>query len=271
MIHINDAIKSALNEIERAKNGEKHFLKTGFERHDSYCLGGLTHNTIMSIAALSSNGKSTFAKCIRHNLSILNPEIKVKQLIFNFEMLASRQIIREIVTSTGIKMKKLLSVDSALSDEELTEVKSSMNQLNDKQIYFIETPKNPEGIYNVLNDFWLNECDEGEALVYELDHLLLVKGKEDKGKIDETMYALVQLKKEIASKGGAVIGLCLSQLNRSLKDQERILRNELHRPMTSDLMSSSVIEQCSDIITAVHIPAKLGIRSYTSECFPTIP
>lgn len=83
------------------------------------------------------------------------------------------------------------------------------------------------------------------------------------------MYGLVALKKQIQSEGGSSLGLVLSQMNRNIKSVERIANKELHRPNTSDLMGASAIEFCADYILFSHIPAKLGIRTYTTSNYPT--
>ncbi len=83
------------------------------------------------------------------------------------------------------------------------------------------------------------------------------------------MYLLVDAKKYISSRGGHSVGIVLSQMNRDIRHVTRIQSQELHRPDTSCLFGASSIEQCSDYILFSHIPAKLGIQSYTPNQLPT--
>ena len=109
-------------------------------------------------------------------------------------------------------------------------------------------------------------------MVYEIDHALLCKGMDgqnERAKIDDLMYRLVDAKKYIAAQGGDSIGLVLSQMNREIRKTERVQNADMHRPGTECLFGASSIEQCSDYIVISHIPAKLGIQSYTANALPT--
>lgn len=138
---------------------------------------------------------------------------------------------------------------------------------------FIEVPHTPEVIANSLVTYWEKECKPtGHTIVYELDHALLVKGKDgqkEKDRVDDLMYLLTDAKKYIASQGGHSVGIVLSQMNRDIKSIERRHSPDLHRPDTSCLFGASSIEMCADYILFSHIPAKLGISCYTENKLPT--
>ena len=78
------------------------------------------------------------------------------------------------------------------------------------------------------------------------------------------------LKKRISDEGGHSVGLVLSQINRSSKQNDSIMNPELHIPKTSDLFGSSSLEFCSNLILVQNIPDKLGIDSYTTDHYPTV-
>ena len=57
-------------------------------------------------------------------------------------------------------------------------------------------------------------------------------------------------------------------MNRDIKHRDRIMTEELHYPISSDLFQSSTIEHFSDYILISHMPSKLNIKSYTDQKLP---
>lgn len=259
--------------VRQRKDGEIASLRTKFPKLNNSLMGGIELDTITCISALSGAGKSTLSKCIRDSVTSLNPNQKFKQYIFNFEMLAHQQIARSIVAETKMPLKQLYSVEEKLTQAQFDALSEYYESLAERDIDFIEVPSNPEAIVNSIVYYWENECkDEDKTIIYEIDHALLVKGKEgqtEKQRVDELMYLLVDAKKYIASKGGHSVGIVLSQMNREIRSVQRVQNAEMHRPDTSCLFGASSIEQCSDYILFSHIPAKLGLQSYTTNDLPT--
>ena len=255
------------------KDGEIASLKTKFEKLDSCLMGGIELDTITTISALSGAGKSTLSKCIRDSFVEKNPDQKFKQYIFNFEMVAHQQIARSIVADARIGLQELYSVNEPLPQETFDALDEHYRKLEERDIDFIEVPADARTIVDSLVYYWETECKEqGLTMVYEIDHAKLVKGREgqkERDVIDELMTLLVDAKKYIASNGGHSVGIVLSQMNRDIRGVERVRNNEMHRPDTSCLFGASSIEQCSDYILFSHIPAKLGIQSYTANNLPT--
>lgn len=268
-----EVVEDNLEYVRQRKDGEISSLRTKFSKLNSSLMGGIELDTITCISALSGAGKSTLSKCIRDSITTLNRSQKFKQYIFNFEMLAHQQIARSIVTETKIPLKTLYSVDEKLTDVQFDALKEYYDSLAERDIDFIEVPSNPETIADSIVYYWENECKEEEkTIIYEIDHALLVKGKEgqsEKERVDQLMYLLVEAKKYIASKGGHSVGIVLSQMNREIRSVQRVQNTDMHRPDTSCLFGASSIEQCSDYILFSHIPAKLGIQSYTPHNLPT--
>lgn len=259
--------------VRQRMAGEISSLKTKFPKLNSSLMGGIEADTITCISALSGAGKSTLSKCIRDSITTLNPDQKFKQYIFNFEMLAHQQIARSIVAETKMPLKDLYSVEEPLPQASYDALEEYYKDLANRDIDFIEVPSTPEDIVNSIVYYWESECkDEGKTIVYEIDHALLIKGREgqsEKQRIDELMYLLVDAKKYIASQGGHSVGIVLSQMNREIRSVQRVQTAEMHRPDTGCLFGASSIEQCSDYILFSHIPAKVGLQSYTTANLPT--
>jgi hypothetical protein len=259
--------------IDDRRKGRITSLKTKFKKLDSSLMGGIELNTILCISAMSGAGKSTFSKDIRDSFVVHNPNQKFKQYVFNFEMVSFQQISRSLSTDTDTALRDLYSVDKPLSDEDFLKLEEHFDRLSKRDVQFIEVPNLPEVIANSIVHYWKTECEPiGATMVYEIDHALLVKGghgKSEKDRIDDLMYALVEVKKYISAQGGNSIGLVLSQMNREIKSTERRHNADMHRVDTSCLFGASSIEMCSDYIAFIHIPAKLNIVSYTDNNLPT--
>lgn len=172
-------------------------------------------------------------------------------------------------------MRDLYSVDEPLSDIEYAKLTSYYEELKGRaDLFFIDQVGTAIEIKDSLLYYYYTECKpQGKILVYEIDHALLTKGhggESEKKRIDDLMYGLVQVKKEIANDGGHSVGIVLSQMNREIKDKDRIRNKELHRPSTDCLFGASSIEMCCDYIMFSHTPAKLGISAYTTRNLPTL-
>jgi replicative DNA helicase len=268
MLSNKDAVEQSLKYVNDRRQGLIKSMETKFTRLNAALSGGLESNTITTIAAMSGAGKSTLSKELRTSI-ISNASFPVRCLCFNFEMLALHQIGRSVSSEASILLSKLYSLDEPLSDQDYEALKNNVYSiLADKNIDFVETPASASMILNTIYSYWKKKPKE--YLFVEIDHALLTLGGNEKERIDELMYGLVKLKKDISVQGGNVCYLLLCQLNRNNKDIDRIMKPVMHRPLTSDMMSSSVIEQCSDYVIVNHIPAKLGIQEYTVDKLPTV-
>lgn len=259
--------------VDDRRRGLITSMLTKYPKLNSALMGGLEPDTITCISALSGAGKSTLSKTIRDSMVVLNKKQKFKQYVFNFEMLAHQQIGRSVVSNADIALRDLYSIDAPLTDAQYDELEAHYDELSKRDVSFIEVPNTPKVIVDSIIHYWETECKEGGyTMVYEIDHALLVKGQagqNEKQRIDDLMYLLVDAKKYIASNGGHSIGIVLSQMNREIKSVERRHNMDLHRPDTSCLFGASSIEMCADYILFSHIPAKLGISCYTENNLPT--
>lgn len=172
----------------------------------------------------------------------------------------------------------LYSVDTPLSDVDMNKLEEYYKYLASREISFIEVAGTAETIANTLMHRWMVDCKPtGATLVYEIDHALLIKKEgndDDQATISKLMLALVDVKKWIATQKddfgneGKSIGIVLSQMNRDIRKEARIMNADMHRPDTSCLFGSSAIEQACDYILFVHTPAKLGLVYYTNQKLP---
>jgi replicative DNA helicase len=259
-------VLDSLKYIDDRRKGLIPSLKTKYTSLDSYTMNGFELNTMVTIAAPSGGGKSALAKEIRNSIHRLNKNLKFRHYCFNFELLAIHQIARTITSDKKMSLKKLYSVNEELKDvdyEELVKYSEFMRKL---PINYFEVSGNPQQILNTIKHHYEQDCaKENITMIVEIDHLLLIRDDSnlgDKAKIDALMLGLIDLKKQISSSGGSVVFICLSQLNRDIKNKDRVFNEEGHYPITSDLMASSFIEQATDYMLVNNIPAKLNIQKY---------
>ena len=271
--HISEALTDSYKYIKGRKDGTITVFKTKFERLNKLLNGGLEDNTILAISALSGGGKSALSQVIRQSLIDLNPSRKMVQTVMNFEMIARSVASRSAVTGCDISLSKLYSVEEPLSDSDLYRIKNYYESISRQDTFFIDVAGTPKQIADSIYSYWEKYCaPTDKTLLYEIDHMKLIKktnGQSDVDLLDEMMVRLVDVKKKISKYKGSSIGMVLSQMNREIKKDARVLNKEMHKPDSSCLFGSSSIEFGADFIIIAHMPAKLGIQSYTNQDLPT--
>lgn len=263
-----------LKYVDDRRKGLITSTKTKFDKFNNALMGGIEDNNIVTISAMSGAGKSTLAKSIRDSLPILNTNRRIKQLLFNYELIAHQQLGRSVSTKFKKSLHDLYSVNEYLTDEEFERLKPYYDELANRGVYFVEKPMTPTQMYQTMCDFYEQECRSGNfTMIVEIDHLILALGEPkhntNTDKVEELMNYCIRLKKEIASDGGKCIIIAISQMNRNIQNKERIADKAQHTPLTSDLFAASAIEFASDVIVFLHQPSKLGIEKYTTAQLPT--
>lgn len=272
--HIREALEESYNYIKGRKEGTIEFYKTKFDKFNKLLNGGPENNSIITISALSGGGKTAMAQVLMQSLVDLNPTMKTVQQMMSFEMVAKNIASRSAVTGCNISMQDLYSVEEPLSDLDLKRIYDYYQQLAKKETYIIDCAGTPKDIRETMENAWETKCKkDNKMLLVLIDHIKLVKksnpSQQDVDMLDEMMTECMGFKKWVAEKGGRSIQIVLSQLNREIKKDSRVLNAEMHVPDCSVLYGGSSIEFSSDQVVFVHTPAKLGIQSYTTNNLPT--
>lgn len=284
-----EVIKISSDYVTKRIKGEIKGYKTGYSKIDEIVAGdGLEGNVIITIAGLSSTGKSTFGARLLYNLVNLNPNCL--GLFFNYEMVSRKIIEREIAFTSGITLKELYNTNNPQSttvetkeekeiqkrkiERLLNNLKTYYDSIKDYNILYVEEPSYGRNIADTLFNLWTTDCKEkNTTLVYLIDHAGIVDGETAKElermKLINLMNHLNNLKKRIAEAGGTSIGIVLSQMNRNIESDERRMNPSLHFPQQSDLAESSSLAHYSDIIIFAHNPSKLKLFNYGIAKFPT--
>jgi len=255
--------------IRKRANGEIVFLDTCYTKLNKALM--LEPNTILTISGLSGGGKSTLSKRISNSIheNLIAKGKTSIGLSFNFEMLAQKTIGREISNRGKISLQELYSSEHPLAASKMEMIfKKYHSQLFNYPLLYVEEPQNHKVIGDTIYYYWKKLCKKEDYLIVEIDHAVIIKGDNQKSKVDDLMETLNGIKKRISYEEGNVFFIVLSQMNRDIKRVERIQVPNMHYPIASDLMASSSIEFFSDYIMFTHMPAKLNLHAYTDHNFP---
>lgn len=174
------------------------------------------------------------------------------------------EITRTVSGKLNIPLKDLYSGDKTLSDEDYTRAAKIIKEYSKKPIHYIAKHPKPlealQAIYDFVEEHELEGSETG--LVVTLDHLLLLKGEDEKAAIDAFMKGLIELKLNLADRNVKALFIILDQLNREIERPERMTNPSLHYPNKNDIFAASSVYYSSDYVLITHKPAILdGINT----------
>lgn len=254
-------MKEASEKIKRFQQGTEIPIRTRYQHFNDNLLGGLFNGTIVTIAGLSSFGKTTILKHIESDIFNKSLNAHCDDIVLlkcNYEMTAFNLLLRRLKEETKKPMKKLLS--EIPTEKDTKEFERVVDLESHPNVYYIEKALLPREWYETVRGFILQHLDK-KSIVISIDHLGLVKDTGNKKQaMDDTLEFQNELKKEFSN----IIFLNLSQLNRDIETRTDVKHM---MPKASDLYNSSNIMFISDLVLIIHNPFKLGIDKYM--VFPT--
>jgi len=269
-VNIGDSIIDLTRKLEeRDKSGAIiSGIPTCYEELDKL-ISGLCSPDLITIAADSGQGKTTFALNIVENIYTLTHETKAT-IIFSREM-SHVQLAGRMLASIG-KFDSRKTRTGKLSQGDWDKITYASNRLGQKPIYFNDKIRDfDEATFEVKR---LRKEVEIGLVVF--DYLQLFSAKNSGNREREIAY-MSNSAKDLAIQLDIPV-IQLSQLNRGVKNRED------NKPQLSDLRESGAIEHDSDIILFVYRPeeykpniqdlkGKAWIRAEKVRCGPkgTIP
>ena len=270
-----EAVNITKDYNEKRRTGEIVSLKTGLIQLDEN-IGNFELNTITSIAARPSVGKSTYLMMVREGILRNNPNSKIMWLSFNLEMTTVNTINRMVCRQADITLKELTSKNKPISKDKLAYINDEyLDAISAMPIYYVNMPLNYDSLVSQLNAFWIEYCEKDENIIfiYDIDHIGIVNSPnnetEDK-KIINLLKELNVFKKRIENKRRYTLGFILSQIGNDLESKERISNPQLQYPLLKDLYFGAGLQQYCDYILAINCPNKLHIKSYGNKHFPVM-
>jgi replicative DNA helicase len=273
--HISHATQEAINTIDERRNGNHSFLRTRWPKLNNAMMDGIEWNCIFTIGGISGSGKSAIADEMETSLFDLNPNEQFAVLSFNWEMVSSKRVIRKFSSKLGKSVKHILSSNNnKIDDHEMQEIGKAANQVWNYNIYYVDYPGTPADVYATFHAFkkWAKDELNITKFVIFLDHTILTKGAtggNQTGVLAELQNVFVTIKKEGAeSKEFSSIIVQLSQLNRDIEKQDRIMSIEGHFPKRSDIFGGDSVYQASDYVMITHRPEILYLQTYGPQDWP---
>jgi replicative DNA helicase len=198
----------------------------------------------------------------------LNKDENIEILSFEYEMLASDQILRSLSGNTGLSSEVIQSSNGKeLSDEDLKLLKIESANIIEYPIYYVDSSGTVPEMQNTIFNFILQRDfkEEKKSLIVTIDHVILTKGNTndaEKKIIDDLYKMLLDTKKRLTEQGIRCLFICVSQLNRDIESVDR-KKPSLNYPTQSDLFGASSVYHASDYVLISHNPSTLsGLERY---------
>ncbi len=265
--HISKAVEETIQYISDRREGKQLPLYTTKSKLNK-AIDGFSWGRIYTLCGLSGSGKSITIEELKRDLIDCNKTQNFDILSFEFEMLAIDQITRNISGKTEKSVNELYSANKEYLDSETFEQAVKATEILTKYpIYYVDEI----GTVNEIKSTILSFLDEHNAnkdrgLVVTIDHVLLTRGmsgQAEKEVVDQLMHTCVELKKSLTSAGYKIMFILLSQLNREIEKQERVLNPMFHFPTKNDIFAASSVYYCSDVVLILHKPAIIeGLGGY---------
>lgn len=258
-----EARLEALAYIEGRRDGDIKSLLTPWTKFNKIHLDGIEIPKIITIAGMSSSGKSAISNQLEGEIYELNPNEDFLVLSFNFEMPSSQIALRNIVSNTGIDYREMLSAGGIkLGNNEYEYIKKLIITQNEerREIYYLEYPQTVE-MYKTICRLFYEKYKK--PFITISDHANLFKRGASENTATDTLYSLgdasMLLKKELP-----LTQIHLSQLNREIENTERRVPNSaLNYPDKSCLFGGDSLYQCADTVLVNHRPFLLNFRPGT--------
>lgn len=213
--------------IEYLQQGQ---ARSFIDYFDSHC-GGIPKDCFMILAALSSNGKTSYIISIIRKMIFAGKRV----LFFSLEMNEFSILEQIIANITGINTKDMTgelsrAVESRISD--------GLDQLYTKQnLWIYDKPRSIKDIIDKAK--YQREKNKVEYIF--IDYLQIIRG-DQKNTVERLDYIATELQGLSRSLGIPVI--CLSQFSRG--------ENADEKPTITKLKGSSTIEQSADIVLLMY-------------------
>lgn len=266
------AQRDALEYILKRRSGEITSLLTPWGKYNNMHIDGLEMGRIVTVAGMSSSGKSAIGNQLNSEVHSLNPTEDFGILNFNFEMTSKEILIRHVISSLGISNKQLLSANGVqLADQEVARVRLLLDDSQaNVDIFYCEYPKTVDEYKLICRKFYEKYK---KKFIVETDHSVLFKKAVSEDNATMMLYNLGEASIEI-KKVIDCTQIHISQLNRDIEDPKRRMAcSGLNYPTKGDIFGGDALYQCADTVLVNHRPYLLNYKmdTYGPDKFSAAP
>jgi replicative DNA helicase len=246
---VTDILEETIQEIEKAKKGNREYLETGLTELDKL-IGGFFNEQLVIVAGRQGEGKSALLLTFAMNIAT-NPLWSKKVGIFSLEMGKKEYTQRIISFFSGIPTLRIRL--GKIFDREKEQYKKAIETIRGLGIFFDDSPSLT---IPTLRGKIRKMVEMGAKIIFidQLEQLISSKENENEYiRVDKLTYQLKGLAREF----GIPI-VVAHQLNRSIEHNER-------EPKPSDLSQAG--EKATDLILIIrHKKEDAVIKSSRIYC-----
>lgn len=245
IISAEDALNSAIQEMEDRANGKVKSISTGFSSIDGLLNGGLENGGLYIIGARPASGKTTFALNIANSIAMQNRRVLFVSLEMTVEQLS--RIRLQMVGK--IQAADMYHIHTKTVNEKIEIASKFVRQ------YPVDFNRRPYATVGYIGRM----CQGRKVDVVIIDYLQLISPTSGKTMYEKVTGISRSLKGLALQQNIPVV--CLSQLNRESSGTD---------PKMSDLRDSGAIEQDADAVMLLNLydrgdpstnePASLRLR-----------
>jgi len=252
-------IRKAHVDIVAIQKNEKPLLRTGFPYVDEFLPDGLTNKMVFAGSRPAMGKTYNCSELIDNLLSPeINPEQQINILRFNWEMISSSLLLRELKKTLNKRMKDI--INTPYTEEEKPLVRAVVAKLDDKRITNVSRIIEGNELRYLLRKFCETNPEQKKVII--CDHLHILSSKD---RIDEFLSICNDFKLEFPN--FTLIGYF--QLNRTLEtmwrgnaDSKANPKN--FRPHSGFIYNTDSLQQFGDLIYTLIIPQVANLDEYAS-------
>jgi len=258
----NKTIDQAVRFINSVQHGDVQPIKTSYEHLNDMHMGGIFPQSITTIVARPSHGKTYFMYRLTEDIMSdeLNPSLSKAMLIYNWEMSTPNILLSKFKVALKKPFSKILS--EPFSEEEKQIVKEITDNYRDERVIKVDRVLTPQYYYETTKYFLEQNKDKDYCFV-ATDHVgMVLKGSSSK---HVAMEELLEYQNELKKEYKNSVFINLAQLRRDIELRWRSEDSNPfnHRPNSNDIYNADAMQQVSDVIVALVLPQKPGLDTYS--------
>jgi replicative DNA helicase len=276
-LHFQQALKTMM----LRKKGVLKSFRTPWESLNRATLNGLEFNTITVIGGRPSSGKTLMIDQLIREGFPLNPELSIRVLQFQFEMVGEKSAMREFSAVTKQTYRYLNSADGAgasITKEVYDLCIKHAEEVSKYPVDVVDDPKTVLELEAIIHKYMktyavIKLTKDGKQIrqyphtIISLDHSMLIRKDKHESNKNETLFNLGEVLTKL-KKMYPIAFIILTQLNRSIEEPGRNEDGKYgNYIIPSDIYGADALNQHADFIFALTRPGLRFIKYYGPDRF----